>query len=118
MDEAEHCDRLGLMHAGRLIAMGMPVDLKSASEKRSGSLIAIKTFDFRQALDLIISLFPNAILHGSRIHLRTFNPESDKEKVLTFLKNAGITDIEVSYQPLTMEQTFVDHIKAAESAHA
>lgn len=103
MDEAERCDRLGLMHQGHLIACDTPANLKSASERRSGSLIAVRTSDFRRAFDLIISLFPKATLYGSRIHSRTFAPETDKTKVLTFLKDAGITDVEVSCQPLTME---------------
>ncbi len=31
MDEAEHCHRLGIMRAGRLLAVGTPADLKSAT---------------------------------------------------------------------------------------
>lgn len=118
MVEAERCDRLGLMHQGHLIACDTPANLKSASERRSGSLIAVRTSDFRRAFDLIISLFPKATLYGSRIHSRTFAPETDKTKVLTFLKDAGITDVEVSCQPLTMEETFLDYIRASETVHA
>ncbi|GER92894.1 ABC transporter ATP-binding protein [hot springs metagenome] len=118
MDEAEHCDRLGLMHQGRLIAIGTPSELKEASEKRSGRLLSIKTSDFRNAFDLIISIFPNATLYGSRIHLRTFNPESDKERVIKYLTDARITDVKTGIQPLSMQETFVDHIMAAEEVHA
>jgi ABC-2 type transport system ATP-binding protein len=31
MDEAEHCHRLGIMRAGRLLAIGTPADLKAAA---------------------------------------------------------------------------------------
>ena len=31
MDEAEHCHRLGIMRAGRLLAVGAPSDLKSSA---------------------------------------------------------------------------------------
>lgn len=118
MDEAEHCDRLGLMHQGRLIAIGTPSELKEASEKRSGRLLSIKIPDFRRAFDLIISIFPNATLYGSRIHLRTFKPESDREKVIKYLTDAGITDVRTAIQPLSMQETFVDHIMAAEEVNA
>ncbi|MEW6326563.1 MAG: ATP-binding cassette domain-containing protein [Thermodesulfobacteriota bacterium] len=118
MDEAEHCDRLALMHQGRLIAIGTPSELKETSEKRSGNLLSIRTSDFRRAFDLIINIFPNATLYGSRIHLRTFNPESDREKVLEYLSDAGITDVETGLQPLLMQETFVDHIMAAGEIHA
>ena len=36
MDEAAHCDRLGLMDAGRLIAIGSPATLKAPFERASG----------------------------------------------------------------------------------
>ncbi len=117
MDEAEHCDRLGLMHQGRLITIDTPGNLKGSSEKRSGSLIAVRTSNFRQAFDLITSTFPRATLYGSRIHLRTPDPESDKIRAVNLLKNAGLPDVEVTQEPLSMEETFVDHIEAAEEAH-
>ncbi|HEC99386.1 MAG TPA: ABC transporter ATP-binding protein [Proteobacteria bacterium] len=118
MDEAEHCDRLGLMHQGRLIAADIPLNLKSTSEKRSGSLIAIRTSDFRRAFDLITGPFPQALLYGSHIHIRTFNPESDKARALDFLRDAGITDVEISLQPLSMEETFTDYIRSSEETNA
>jgi ABC-2 type transport system ATP-binding protein len=37
MDEAAHCDRLGLMNAGRLVALGSPGSLRSRCEHASGS---------------------------------------------------------------------------------
>ena len=118
MDEAEHCDRLALMNQGRLIAAGTPSELRETSERRSGSLLSVRTPDFRRAFDLIIGIFPDATLYGSRIHLRTFNPESDREKVLKYLRDAGITDVETALQPIPMQETFVDHIMAAEEVHA
>jgi ABC-2 type transport system ATP-binding protein len=30
MDEAEHCDRLGMIYGGRLVALGSPRELKGA----------------------------------------------------------------------------------------
>ncbi|HOC24286.1 MAG TPA: ABC transporter ATP-binding protein [bacterium] len=35
MDEAEYCNRLSIMHAGRLIAIGSPGELKARYHKRS-----------------------------------------------------------------------------------
>ncbi len=35
MDEAEYCDRLGLIHGGRLVALGSPSDLKSLPKESS-----------------------------------------------------------------------------------
>ncbi len=52
MDEAAHCDRLGLMDEGRLIAVGSPSALKTEAEARSGrtSMSMDETFiDFIRA---------------------------------------------------------------------
>ncbi len=39
MDEAEYCDRIGLVYRGKLIASGTPDDLKaqSANDEQPGS---------------------------------------------------------------------------------
>ena len=36
MDEAEYCDRIGLIYRGQMIAAGSPDDLKEAAERDSG----------------------------------------------------------------------------------
>lgn len=57
MDEAENCDRLGLMNKGRLIALRTPEQLKEESEKISGKLIQIKALDFRKVYNILASYF-------------------------------------------------------------
>jgi ABC-type multidrug transport system ATPase subunit len=117
MDEAEHCDRLGFMHKGRLIAADTPSNLKSFSEKRSGSLISLRNSDFRRVFDLLTAIFPRASLYGDRIQFRTFDPEADQEKAIDCLKKAGITDILAYRQPLLpMQEAFIDYIMATEGS--
>jgi ABC-2 type transport system ATP-binding protein len=41
MDEAAHCDRLGLMNAGRLVAIGSPAGLRSRCEPAPGSQLSM-----------------------------------------------------------------------------
>lgn len=43
MDEAEYCDRLGLMHGGRLVALGTPAELKK--ELGSYAVLRLKSPD-------------------------------------------------------------------------
>lgn len=114
MDEAEHCDRLGFMHKGRLIASDTPSNLKSFSEKRSGSLISLRNSDFRRVFDLLTSLFPHATLYGDRIQFRTFDPDADKKKAVDCLKKAGIIGVHAAQQPLPMQEAFIDYIMATE----
>jgi ABC-type multidrug transport system ATPase subunit len=118
MDEADHCDRLGLMHRGRLFALDSPESLKRTSEERSGKLLAIHTHAFRDAFDALCPAYPGAFLFGDRIHLRSFDPRADEHQVFSLLLRAGISDARTSEPPLSMDETFIDFIRSAEMAHA
>ncbi len=118
MDEANHCDRLGLMDQGRLIAVDAPAALKETSRKRSGRLLALRASPLRMAFDAVKPVFPSAMLYGDTIHLRSLDPQSDQRKVLSLLNRAGIGDGHIGEIPLSMDDTFIDFVHAAESGHA
>jgi ABC-type multidrug transport system ATPase subunit len=118
MDEADHCDRIGLMNRGRLVAVDTPGNLKATSEKRSGKLLAVKAHDFRDAFDVIRSGFPDAFLFGDRIHLRSTHPEFDREKLLRLLVAGGFSDAAISEPLLSMHEAFIDFMREAEVSHA
>jgi len=111
MDEAENCDRIGLMNKGRLIALGTPEELKMTSEKISGKLLQIRTSEFREVFKKLKSDFPNLSLYGNKILLRTFSPEKDKEKIEKILIKEGKFKIEISQTLPSLQETFIDFIK-------
>jgi len=114
MDEAENCDRLCLMHRGRVIAEGSPEELKKNSEKISGSLVQIKTEKFMEIYDLLTKNFKEISIYGSKVFIRTFEPEATKQKINETLKNAGITPFEISPIPIPLQEAFVDYIRESE----
>jgi ABC-type multidrug transport system ATPase subunit len=116
MDEAGHCDRLGLMDRGRLVAVDTPENLKSTSEKRSGRLLAVHTHDFGHAFDVVRSAFPDAFLYGDRVHLRSTHPDYDREKLQELLLAREVADAVISEPPLSMDEAFIDFIRCAEEA--
>ena len=118
MDEAAHCDRLGLMDQGRLVAVGSPTELRQQSERRSGSLLAIDADDIRQAHRILIRERPDAVLYGRHIHLRSLNADADHVAVTSLLEREGVGHVRVAAVPLSMDDTFIDFIRAAESVHA
>ena len=67
MDEAEHCDRLGFMQQGRLIALDTPQALAQQAEQRAGPLVTVRSDDFARCFAELRSRFPTAMLHGRRI---------------------------------------------------
>ncbi len=114
MDEAENCDSLCLMHRGKVIAKGRPEEIKKNSEKISGSLIQIKTESFTQAYDLLIKNFKEISIYGSKIFIRSLDPESTQQKLNEILKNAGIMQFEITYITVPLQEAFVDYIKESE----
>lgn len=114
MDEAENCDILCLMHRGRIIAEGSPEELKKNSEKLAGSLIQIKSKNFMEAYDLLISNFKEISIYGSKIFIRSFEPDSTQQKINEILKNAGFTQFEITINPVPLQEAFVDYIKESE----
>lgn len=114
MDEAENCDRLCLMHRGRVIAEGSPEELKKNSEKISGSLIQIRSEKFMETYDLLTKNFKEISIYGSKIFIRSFEPEETQQKINETLKNAGITQFEITPIPIPLQEAFVDYIRESE----
>jgi ABC-2 type transport system ATP-binding protein len=118
MDEAAHCDRLGLMDRGRLIAVGSPADLKEQSERRSGHLFAIVSNDLVRAYRVIQRERPDAVLYGDSIHVRSVDPAADRLALTALLEQEGIGHIRAEAVPLSMDETFIDCVRSAEAAYA
>jgi ABC-2 type transport system ATP-binding protein len=53
LDEAERCDRIGLLSAGRLVALGSPDELKATAVSRLGRLYAVETPSAVRALEVL-----------------------------------------------------------------
>jgi ABC-2 type transport system ATP-binding protein len=111
MDEAAHCDRLGLMHQGRLIADGSPAAIKDRSERQSGSLLAIRADDTRKAYERLRQVRPQALLYGDHIRVRTFDPDRDHVALTEVLDGEGVGQVRIEPLPLSMDEAFIDFIQ-------
>ena len=111
MDEADHCDRLGLMHHGSLIAVDSPINLQTKAQQNTGSMLSVDAVDFSTAYGLLHNLFPTAMLYGRRIQWQSSHPALDTEQAKKILADKEI-EAEVSQQNLTMEQAFVSFIQS------
>ncbi|MEM3335930.1 MAG: ATP-binding cassette domain-containing protein [Thermoplasmata archaeon] len=116
MDEAENCDRLCLMHRGRVIAEGSPEELKRNSEKISGRLIQVRSERFMEAYDLLTRDFKEISIYGSKIFIRSFEPEATQQKINETLKNAGIKPFEITPISIPLQEAFVDYIRESDKS--
>ena len=117
MDEAEHCDRLGFMQAGRLVAIDAPDDLRRQATERAGPLVAVEAADFAAAFLRLRAVFPRAMLYGRRIEWQSRAPDADRAKAASLLAEAGIA-AETGIRELSMEETFVNFLESGGGADA
>ncbi len=110
MDEAERCNILGLMNAGRLVALGTPNELKenlSADFYEISSSSVLESYDSLLTLDFV----SQAALFGDKIHIMT----DRREEKLTaeYLLEAGATVSKIARIRPSLEDVFIYHIMAA-----
>lgn len=115
MSEAEHCDRLALMYAGRVVAEGSPGDMKQHVEQEAGHLFEITADQPGKAvLELRRAGFAGAALYGTRIHIFCRDPVRDKECACQALASSGVAIHSVTARPLSLEDVFVYKVIALE----
>ncbi|PSH04558.1 MAG: ABC transporter ATP-binding protein [Acidobacteria bacterium] len=115
MSEAERCDHLALMSAGKVIADGSPAELKAAVEKAAGKTLEIRTDRPVATLEQLLEKgFEDAALFGNKVHLLSSKPEADEQSVRTILSGAGIETHSIRTQPLSMEDVFIYRVTQVE----
>jgi ABC-2 type transport system ATP-binding protein len=104
MDEAEHCDRIALIDAGRLIEIGSPKQLKLASNR----IIEIECSDWLRAFEEFHKhegSIGEASLFGTKIHLMP-KPGAD-EKIESILNAANCRMLSKREVLPSLEDVFV-----------
>jgi drug efflux transport system ATP-binding protein len=107
LEEAEQCNRLGLMVAGELVAQGTPSDLKA---QQKGHVIELITDAPQRANNLLKSQMESwqVSLFGDRLHVVM---EQDSENALRHLTDqlahAGIQVLGAARVPYSLEDVFI-----------
>ena len=111
MDEAEHCHRLGLMHQGKLIAIGSPSQIKT--EQVTGKLLEIKSTDLTKAAELLSAqpAYSQVGFFGDTIHLVIDQETANYQDIRDLLGNKGISVQSIVPVLFTMEDVFVSLIE-------
>ncbi len=111
LEEAEQCNRLGMMVAGELVAQGSPSDLKAAQR---GTLIELITDEPQRAANLLkgemerwrVSLF------GDRLHVVVDEDEAAGIRKLTErLKREQINVTRAYRERYSLEDVFISIVK-------
>jgi ABC-2 type transport system ATP-binding protein len=108
LDEAERCNRVGLMHNGRLLVCGPPGEIK---QNLPATILEIRASRPRQAADLLRLRRPadSVGLFGQRVHLATTRPEEAAGQVQAIL--AGSMEVfSIAPAEATLEDVFISII--------
>jgi len=108
LDEAERCNRIALMHQGRLLACDTVDGVKSLLK---GALLEVQCDRPRQAAKVLT----DAALYGDRLHVRVDDAEQGRHRVAAALASAGFTDIEIRLIAPSLEDVFTSSIPKGEA---
>lgn len=113
LDEAEYCDRLGLIYGGRIIAVGTPQELKNRFSE--STLYEIACEPLMPALDLMrtLSVVREVALFGDQLHA-TLREENALPEVLSVLRSRGISVLRAAPVRPSLEDVFVSLVENEE----
>ena len=116
LDEAERCNRIGLMDHGKLLAEGKPEDVRRSL---SLNILALRCNENRSAARILSQQLTHATsvdLFGDSIHIVCQDPEPTIEETRRILEAARISIKELRPSTPNLEDVFVNTVKAAEKA--
>jgi ABC-2 type transport system ATP-binding protein len=109
MDEAEYCNKVGMMYEGRLIKIASPDSIK---EDLEGSLAAISCNNLEKAQEFMRTQkeVVDVSLHGAQLHALLSSPNA-KSKLVKGLKAVGIMVSQFEFVQPTLEDVFTAMIE-------
>ncbi|MGC8603783.1 MAG: ATP-binding cassette domain-containing protein [Desulfomonilaceae bacterium] len=107
MEEAEYCNRLALMSAGKIVALGTPSELKK--NWMPEHVIDLECNQLMRVSELLQkeSIFSEIAVFGNSIHLVTLDPKKAEEKIRKILVDNMIAIQRLELVTPSLEDVFV-----------
>lgn len=116
MDEAEHCQRVGFISEGKLIALGSPFDLK-ANQMR-GQVVEIACSDAEAAMRVLRGaqqqgLLPldEVALYGALVHAVVEDAREAMPAIASLLQAKGIVVQSIDWIAPSLEDVFIANMR-------
>ena len=106
LDEAERCNRIGLMHRGEIIALGTPAEVKQLMK---GTILEIRSSQPRKVKTLLRGHYDtdSVGLFGDRVHLVTEVAGRDSEAAEKIIRGAGLSFLGIRTVEPSLEDVFI-----------
>jgi ABC-2 type transport system ATP-binding protein len=110
LDEAERCDRVALLHEGRLVVIDAPERLQSRLENRVWS---IRSEEPRRVRDWLrdCSAVKSAVLFGDIVHVTVTDEPGAWDETRAGLEAAGFAPVEQTAVEPSLEDVFIDFVQ-------
>ncbi|MFO7716403.1 ATP-binding cassette domain-containing protein [Desulfosarcina sp.] len=107
MEEAEYCNRIGLINHGRLIAAGTPQQLKQ--HHLEGEIYEVETDDVLAAVETVAGIHGvlDAAVFGRSMHVRLNNIYAAENTLRKCLADSGLGATRIRTIQPTLEDVFV-----------
>ena len=110
MDEAEHCNTIGLIYTGKLIALGSPTELKHSLDRYS--VFEVQCTNTVDAMELLRdqAWAAETSIFGSAFHISTLNVSDAEKKIHGILTNEKIAVSRIEKIIPSLEDVFIHRI--------
>jgi drug efflux transport system ATP-binding protein len=107
MEEAEYCNRLGMIYRGKLVALGTPTELKHKSMK--GELLLVECEPLGLAVESLRHApgLLDAAVFGNALHVLVPNAAAAIPDLRTYLAHQGVQVQKIEAIHPTLEDVFV-----------
>ena len=112
LDEAERCNRIGLMDNGRILSQGTPEEIRQSMPLH---ILSVKGDQARQTARVLrrrLSEATRVELFGDSVHVVCRDPEPTMDRVQDILDRAGLQPTAIRRIPPSLEDVFVNTVAA------
>ena len=106
LDEAERCDRIGLLDKGKFLATGTPQEIKQLMK---GTVLTLRSPDARKINRLLKEKLPenDVNVFGDTVHIVCDQVEATKQAVLKWIKAKGFSVDRINQASPTLEDIII-----------
>jgi ABC-2 type transport system ATP-binding protein len=112
LEEAEHCQELGFMVAGEVVARGTPSEIKAG---QPGQLIEIVTDQTQLSSNVLKQVLDSwrVSIFADRLHVVLDNPEREFPEIMQALQKAGVNILGQRSIGFSLEDAFIGIVQRA-----